>query len=66
YRYQRRTSHILVAVAEPERAAQQRAAAAAAEMKAMKGVKGAVKKVRKRMAEQQRKRTAPARKKPRK
>jgi large subunit ribosomal protein L22 len=66
YRYQRRTSHILVAVAEHERAAQQRAAAAAAEVEAMKGVKGAVKKVRKRMAEQRRKRTAPARKKPRK
>ncbi len=66
YRYQRRTSHIQVTVAERERAAQQRAAAAAAEAEAMKGVAGAVKKVRKRMAEQQRKRTAPARKKTKK
>lgn len=63
YRYQRRTSHIFVAVAERERAAQQRAEAAAAEAAETRGVKGAVKKVRKRMQQQKRKRTAPAKKK---
>lgn len=50
YRYQRRTSHIVVAVAERATAAAQRLAVAAAEAEAAKGVKGAVKKVRKRIA----------------
>jgi large subunit ribosomal protein L22 len=46
FRYQRRTSHIVVAVAEHHMAAQERVAAAAAEAEAHKGVKGAVKKAR--------------------
>ena len=46
FRYQRRTSHIVVAVAEHHVAAQERVAAAAAEAEAHKGVKGAVKKAR--------------------
>src|SRR5271165_6818055 len=47
YRYQKRTSHITVAVAEHHAAAAQRAAAAAAEAVADKGLRGAVKKARK-------------------
>jgi large subunit ribosomal protein L22 len=47
FRYQKRTSHILVEVAEHVRAAEGRAAAAAAEAEASKGVKGAVRKARK-------------------
>ncbi len=47
FRYQKRTSHIVVQVAEHTRAAQTRAAAAAAEAEASKGVKGAVRKARK-------------------
>ena len=48
YRYQKRTSHITVAVAEHHAAAAQRAAAAAAaEAAADKGLRGAVKKARK-------------------
>ncbi len=50
FRYQRRTSHIVVAVAEHHVAAQERVASAAAEAEAHKGVKGAVKKVRKALA----------------
>jgi large subunit ribosomal protein L22 len=50
FRYQRRTSHIVVAVAEHHIAAQERAAAAAAEAEAHKGVKGAVRKARKALA----------------
>jgi len=42
----RRTSHIVVGVAEHHRAAEQRAAAAAAEAESQKGVRGAVKKAR--------------------
>src|SRR6266852_2033912 len=48
FRYQKRTSHIVVAVAEHHLAAQERAAAAEAE--AHKGVKGAVKKARRALA----------------
>ena len=59
YRYQRRTSHIVVAVAERQRAAAQRAVAAAAEAAAHTGVAGAVKKVRRKLAGGKR----PARKK---
>jgi len=44
--YQRRTSHIVVGVAEHHRAAEQRVAAAAAEAESHKGVRGAVKKAR--------------------
>jgi large subunit ribosomal protein L22 len=46
FRYVRRTSHIVVGVAEHHRAAEQRAAAAAAEAESQKGVRGAVKKAR--------------------
>jgi len=47
FRYQRRTAHILVAVAEHHVAASERHAAAAAEAASEKGVRGAVKKARK-------------------
>jgi len=47
FRYQKRTSHNVVEVAEHHRAAADRAAAAAAEAEASKGVKGAVRKARK-------------------
>jgi large subunit ribosomal protein L22 len=47
FRYQKRTSHIVVQVAEHQRAAADRAAAAKAEAEASKGVKGAVRKARK-------------------
>jgi large subunit ribosomal protein L22 len=47
FRYQKRTSHIIVEVAEHHRAAADRAAATAAEAQASKGVKGAVRKARK-------------------
>jgi large subunit ribosomal protein L22 len=47
FRYQKRTSHITVAVSEHQSAAADRAAAAAAEAVASKGLKGAVRKARK-------------------
>ncbi|MGH9712963.1 MAG: 50S ribosomal protein L22 [Candidatus Acidiferrales bacterium] len=47
FRYVKRTSHIVVEVAEHHRAAADRAAAAVAEAEASKGVKGAVRKARK-------------------
>jgi large subunit ribosomal protein L22 len=47
FRYVKRTSHIVVEVAEHHRAAADRVAAAAAEAEASKGVKGAVRKARK-------------------
>ena len=47
YRYQRRTAHIVVAVAEHHRAAAERTAAAEAAAASEKGVRGAVKKARK-------------------
>ena len=47
FRYQKRTSHIVVQVAEHHRAAADRAAAADAEEAASKGVKGAVRRARK-------------------
>jgi large subunit ribosomal protein L22 len=47
FRYQKRTAHIVVQVAEHHRAAEGRVAAAAAEAAASKGVKGAVRKARK-------------------
>src|SRR6202167_775145 len=46
FRYQKRTSHIVVQVAEHHRAAASRAAAAAAEAAASEGVKGAVREAR--------------------
>ena len=57
YRYQKRTAHITVAVAEHHVAAAERAAAAAAAAVADKGLRGAVKKARKALAGQK----APAR-----
>src|SRR5271167_127341 len=47
FRYQKRTSHIIVEVSEHHRAVADRVAAAAAEAQASKGVKGAVRKARK-------------------
>jgi large subunit ribosomal protein L22 len=47
FRYQRRTAHIVVAVAEHHTAASERHAAAAAAAQSEKGVRGAVKKARK-------------------
>jgi large subunit ribosomal protein L22 len=46
FRYQRRTAHIVVGVAEHHVAARERVAAAAAEAESHKGVAGAVKKAR--------------------
>ncbi len=54
FRFQRRTAHIIVAVAEHHVAAKERLAAAAAEAEAQKGVKGAVRKARKALAGQKR------------
>lgn len=50
FRYQRRTSHIVVGVSEHLQAAAERVAAAAAEARAQKGVKGAVRKARRALA----------------
>jgi large subunit ribosomal protein L22 len=50
FRYQRRTAHIVVGVAEHHVAAQHRVAAAAAEAESQKGVAGAVKKARQALA----------------
>src|ERR1700677_533437 len=47
FRYQKRTSHIVVEVAEHQRAVAGRMAAAADEAKESKGVKGAIRKARK-------------------
>ncbi len=47
FHYQKRTSHIVVQVAEHHRAASSRAAAAAAEEESSKGVRGAVRRARK-------------------
>jgi large subunit ribosomal protein L22 len=46
FRYQRRTAHIVVGVAEHHVAARERVAAATAEAESQKGVAGAVKKAR--------------------
>ncbi len=61
FRYQKRTSHIVVQVSEHHVAAAGRAAAAAAEAEASKGVKGAVRKARKALS--QRSRSTPYKKK---
>jgi large subunit ribosomal protein L22 len=50
FRYQRRTAHIVVGVAEHHVAAKERMAAAAAEAESQKGVAGAVKKARQALA----------------
>jgi large subunit ribosomal protein L22 len=53
FRYQKRTAHIVVGVAEHSMGVEQRAAAAAAEAESSKGVKGAVKKARAALTGQQ-------------
>ena len=60
FRYQKRTSHIVVELAEHHRAAAGRVEAAAAEAAASKGVSGAVRKVRRTLTG---KKQAPAKKK---
>ena len=62
YRYQKRTSHIVVKVAEHRTAAASRVAAAAAEAAKSKGVAGTVKKVRKALAGAQKPQRAKKRK----
>jgi large subunit ribosomal protein L22 len=69
FRYQKRTSHIVVQVAEHARAAEDRAQAAEAEREASKGLKGAVRKARKTLedrAKQQKKAVEKAKKKSKK
>ena len=56
FRYQRRTAHIVVAVAEHHAAASERHAAAAKQAESEKGVRGAVKKARKALTGQQKRR----------
>ena len=53
FRYQKRTAHIVVAVAEHHAAASERHAAAAAAAESEKGMRGAVKKARKALSGQQ-------------
>ncbi len=60
FRYQRRTAHIVVAVAEHHAAASERHAAAVAAAAADKGMRGAVKKARKALTGQQGKGTGRA------
>ena len=62
FRYQRRTAHIVVGVAEHHVAAQRRVEAATAEAESQKGVAGAVKKARQALAGKKK----PARKSPKK
>ena len=59
FRYQRRTAHIVVAVAEHHVAASERHAAAAKAAESEKGVRGAVKKARKALTGQKSKGRAP-------
>ncbi len=61
FRYQKRTSHIIVEVSEHQRAVTQRVEAAATEERESKGVKGAVRKARK--ALEQRNKQVPKKKK---
>jgi large subunit ribosomal protein L22 len=61
FRYQKRTAHIVVEVAEHHRAAADRVAAAAEEAQASKGMRGAVRKARK--ALEQRSKQKPQKKK---
>ena len=53
FRYQKRTAHIMVGVAEHAVGAQQRAVAAAADEESNKGVRGAVRKARQAISGQQ-------------
>jgi len=63
FRYQKRTCHILVGVAEHHVAAKERVAAAAAEAESHKGVRGAVRKARKALAGKQQPRGGKTKKK---
>jgi large subunit ribosomal protein L22 len=63
FRYQKRTSHIIVEVAEHHRAVSQRVEAAATEARESKGVKGAVRKARKALDQQRNKQGQPKKKK---
>jgi len=64
FRYQKRTAHIVVGVAEHAMGVEQRAAAAAAEEAANRGLKGAVKKARQAVTgTQEKRRRQPAPKK---
>lgn len=63
FRYQKRTSHIVVAVSEHHAAAQERVAASAAEVESQKGVRGAVRKARKALAGKKSPKRKPKRKK---
>jgi large subunit ribosomal protein L22 len=63
FRYQKRTAHIVVEVAEHHRAAAERAAAAVEEAQASKGVRGAVRKARKALEKRTKQQQAPKKKK---
>jgi large subunit ribosomal protein L22 len=63
FRYQKRTSHIVVEVSEHQRAVAGRMAAAADEAQQSKGVKGAIRKARKTIEQQQRAKQGPKKKK---
>ena len=62
FRYQRRTAHIVVGVAEHHAAAKERVAAAVAEAESHKGVAGAVKKARKALSGQKKPARKPSKK----
>jgi large subunit ribosomal protein L22 len=62
FRYQRRTVHIVVGVAEHHVAARERVAAAAAEAESQKGVAGAVKKARQALSGKKKPARAPKKK----
>jgi large subunit ribosomal protein L22 len=62
FRYQRRTAHIVVGVAEHHVAARERVAAAAAEAESQKGVAGAVKKARQALSGKKKPARAPKKK----
>jgi len=62
FRYQRRTAHIVVGVAEHHVAARERLAAAAAEAESQKGVAGAVKKARQALSGKKKPARAPKKK----
>ena len=63
FRYQKRTSHIVVEVAEHRRAAESRVASAAAEAESHKGVRGAIRKARKQIAQRQKQAQSPKKRK---
>src|SRR6202040_2596347 len=63
FRYQKRTSHIVVEVSEHHRAVADRVAAAAEEAQASKGVRGAVRKARKAFEQRSKQQQKPKKKK---